>query len=71
MILLSFDVLRTKEGLIFMTSRSRIQRSLVSGSLSYSLRTGLGKQFLKENILAKKHYHRFYGNQVIRIFGLV
>jgi hypothetical protein len=30
----------------------------------------LGKQFLKGNILAKKRYPRFYGNQVIRIFGL-
>jgi hypothetical protein len=27
-------------------------------------------QFLKGNILAKKHFHRFYGNQVINTFGL-
>jgi hypothetical protein len=61
-----FAVLRTKEDLGFMTYRSRIRRFLVSGCLSYSLRMGLGQQFLKGNILVKKHYHRFYENQVIR-----
>jgi hypothetical protein len=43
---------------------------LGSGCLSYLLRRGLGKPFLRGNTLAKKHCLRFFGNRVIRIFGL-
>jgi hypothetical protein len=41
-----------------------------SGYLNCLLRKELVKLFLKGNTLAQKHYLRFFGNRVIRIFGL-
>jgi hypothetical protein len=41
-----------------------------SGFLSYLLRRGHGKPYLRGNTLVKKLYTRFFGNWVIRIFGL-
>jgi hypothetical protein len=40
-----FAVPKPRVGLVFMTFRSRIRPSSVSGFLSYSLRMGLGKPF--------------------------
>jgi hypothetical protein len=63
-------LLKTRAGLVFMTLRPKIQPYWGSGCSSYLLRSGLGKLFLKGITLDKKHYLRFFGNRVIRIFGL-
>jgi hypothetical protein len=53
-----------------MTLRSKIWLYWESGYLSYLMRRGLGKPYLRGNTLVKKLYLRFFGNLVIRIFWL-
>jgi hypothetical protein len=61
-------LLKTRVGLVFITLRLKIQPYWVSSSLSYLLRREFGKLFLRGNILVQKHYLKFFGNRVIRIF---
>jgi hypothetical protein len=59
---------RTMEDLESKISRSRTGPYSVNGYLSFSLRMEYGKYSLRENMLAKRLYPRFFENQEIHIF---
>jgi hypothetical protein len=65
----SYVLLKTRVSLVFIILRLRILPYWVSGCLSYLLRKACGKLFLGGSMSVQKHYLRFFGNRVIRIFG--